>query len=97
MVNDRWGMLTPCLHGGYLTCNDRYNPGVLQPRKWENSMTIDKVSYGYRRNAKLEDYLTIEELLQVCHNCAYPIYKAKNDFSDTELQLLESFLYILLV
>lgn len=64
VVNDRWGMLTPCLHGGYLTCNDRYNPGVLQPRKWENSMTIDKISYGYRRNAKLEDYLTADELLQ---------------------------------
>lgn len=64
VVNDRWGMLTPCKHGGYYTCNDRYNPGVLQPRKWENAMTIDRGSWGFRRNTKFQDYLTIEELIQ---------------------------------
>ena len=63
MVNDRWGSNTPCKHGGFYTCQDRYNPGVLQPRKWENAMTVDKHSWGYRRDAQLGDFLTIDELL----------------------------------
>lgn len=63
VVNDRWGKDTTCKHGGYFTCQDRYNPGVLQTRKWENAMTLDKESWGFRREAKLEDYLTIEELI----------------------------------
>lgn len=37
--------------------------GKLQPRKWENAMTIDKQSWGYRRNAELSDMLTMEELI----------------------------------
>jgi alpha-L-fucosidase len=64
VTNDRWGHETLCKHGGYYTCLDRYNPGVLQPHKWENCMTLDKKSWGYRRNAKIEEYLTPEELMQ---------------------------------
>lgn len=33
-------------------------------RKWENAMTLDKQSWGYRRNAKLSDYYTSKELLK---------------------------------
>nr|CAB3247383.1 alpha-L-fucosidase [Phallusia mammillata] len=64
VTNDRWGSDTLCKHGGYLTCSDRYNPGTLQTRKWENAMTIDKGSWGYRRNIQFDQYMTIEELLQ---------------------------------
>jgi len=64
VVNDRWGSNVMCHHGGYYTCSDRYNPGTLQKHKFENAMTLDKYSWGYRRNAKLSDYLTMEELLQ---------------------------------
>lgn len=53
-----------CKHGGFYTCADRYNPGVLQKHKFENAMTIDKVSWGYRADARLEDFLTIEELIK---------------------------------
>ncbi|XP_047115918.1 alpha-L-fucosidase-like [Schistocerca piceifrons] len=64
VTNDRWGTGTLCTHGSFYTCTDRYNPGVLQPHKWENCLTIDKVSWGYRRNAKLEDYMTTHELIE---------------------------------
>lgn len=62
VVNDRWGKNIRCKHGGFLNCDDRYNPGVLQKRKWENSMTIDKYSWGYRRRARLADFLTMDEI-----------------------------------
>ncbi|XP_017773781.1 PREDICTED: alpha-L-fucosidase [Nicrophorus vespilloides] len=63
VVNDRWGIDIPCKHGDFFTCQDRFNPGVLQKHKWENAMTIDKESWGFRRNAKLSDYLTTHQLI----------------------------------
>ncbi|XP_071081997.1 alpha-L-fucosidase-like [Haliotis cracherodii] len=63
VTNDRWGKGIACHHGGFLTCSDRYNPGVLQKRKFENAMTVDKYSWGYRRNARITDFLSMEELL----------------------------------
>lgn len=32
--------------------------------KWENAFTIDKKSWGFRRNMKLSEIMTINELLQ---------------------------------
>jgi alpha-L-fucosidase len=37
--------------------------GVLQPHKWENAMTLDAESWGYRRNSNIEEYLTPEQLM----------------------------------
>ncbi|KAF5278313.1 hypothetical protein FQR65_LT03582 [Abscondita terminalis] len=66
VTNDRWGSgPVICQHGGFYTCSDRYNPGVLQQHKWENAMTIDKQSWGYRRQMKSEDVLTIHDLLVI--------------------------------
>ncbi|XP_018429322.1 PREDICTED: plasma alpha-L-fucosidase [Nanorana parkeri] len=64
VTNDRWGQDCICKHGGFYTCSDRYSPGHLLPHKWENCMTIDKRSWGYRRNALISEMLTIEELVQ---------------------------------
>lgn len=63
VVNDRWGKECGCKHGGFLTCDDRFNPGTLQTRKWENAMTLDRHSWGFRRNAPLEDFLSAGEVL----------------------------------
>jgi len=64
VTNDRWGADgVRCNHGGFYTCHDRYNPGKLLKHKWENCMTIDKASWGYRRNANIQDFLTIEEVI----------------------------------
>lgn len=38
--------------------------GTLQKKKFENAFTIDKKSWGYRANARLEDFLTHEELIK---------------------------------
>lgn len=86
VVNDRWGTDVACKHGGFYTCDDRYNPGTyirrlksnicvahlncsyylgkLLPHKWENCLTIDKMSWGYRRNARLSDFLSTHELIK---------------------------------
>ncbi|GLH10814.1 Putative alpha-L-fucosidase [Gryllus bimaculatus] len=64
VVNDRWGKHIPCMHGGFRTCRDNFTLGVLQPHKWESSTSIDKVSRGYRRNAKFSDYKSTHELLE---------------------------------
>ncbi|XP_059907540.1 plasma alpha-L-fucosidase [Gadus macrocephalus] len=63
VTNDRWGYGSICKHGGYYTCADRYMPGHLLARKWENCMSIDRKAWGYRREAPLGDYLTIEQLI----------------------------------
>jgi alpha-L-fucosidase len=64
VTNDRWGTNVLCKHGGFLTCTDQYNPGTLQKRKFENAMKLDGPSWGYRRDMKLSDIISIEQLLQ---------------------------------
>lgn len=57
-------MGTNCKHGDFFTCADRYNPGKLQKKKFENAMTIDKKSWGHRSDAKLEDFYNSDELIR---------------------------------
>lgn len=38
--------------------------GKLQKRKWENAMTLDRKSWGFRRDASFDDFLSMEELLE---------------------------------
>lgn len=65
VTNDRWGKGNSCKHGGYLSCKDRYNPKTSQGRKWENCMTVDQESWGWRRNAYLEDYFDMDGLTEI--------------------------------
>ena len=39
--------------------------GVLQKHKWEDAMTVDKKSWGYRRNTTLSDFLTMDNLTSI--------------------------------
>lgn len=63
VANDRWGKGLWCKHGDFRNCKDGHNPKVLQKHKFENVMTLDKPSWGYRRNAQLKDFVTDHELV----------------------------------
>lgn len=51
-----WLMLRPSLF--------RYNPGEVQPRKWENAMTLDRRAWGHRRDLGAGDVVTHRELIR---------------------------------
>ncbi|PVD39014.1 hypothetical protein C0Q70_01641 [Pomacea canaliculata] len=63
VVNDRWGKNIRCHHGGFWNCDDRFVPGKLVNHKWENSMTLDKYSWGFRRDAQLSDIYSMDEFI----------------------------------
>ncbi|XP_026290795.1 alpha-L-fucosidase [Frankliniella occidentalis] len=65
VTNDRWGRDAQCKHGDFLNCQDRYLPDVPPAKKWENAMTVDRESWGYRREASLQDYLGLSDLLRL--------------------------------
>lgn len=58
--NDRWGKGITCHHGAYYTCQDRYQPGKLVEKKWENALTVDPGSWGFDRNKTGAKYLSTE-------------------------------------
>ncbi|XP_071106514.1 alpha-L-fucosidase-like [Haliotis cracherodii] len=65
VVNDRWGSNTRCKHGGFWNCNDKYNPGKKVSHKWENCMSIDKGSWGFRRDADIAQLYSMQELISL--------------------------------
>ncbi|VDN57505.1 unnamed protein product [Dracunculus medinensis] len=64
VVNDRWGTGVMGNHGGFLTYSDNFNPGHLLPRKWENCMTLDKYSWGFRKNLESSDVRNVSQLIR---------------------------------
>uniref|UniRef100_A0A8C3VXL7 Alpha-L-fucosidase n=1 Tax=Catagonus wagneri TaxID=51154 RepID=A0A8C3VXL7_9CETA len=68
VVNDRWGKNCSCHHGGYYNCQDKFKPETLPDHKWEMCTSIDKMSWGYRRDMVLTDitseYSIISELVR---------------------------------
>ena len=53
------------LYNFFLKISDSFLPGHLVKHKWESCMTIDKGSWGYRRNTKLSDYVETVELIHL--------------------------------
>ena len=52
-------VLNRFLHVHYLSS------GILKKHKWEDAMTVDKKSWGYRRNTVLSDFLTMDDLTSI--------------------------------
>lgn len=64
VINDRWGRGTMCKHGSFVTCRDRFNPGVIQKKKFENVLSIDRHSWGFDPMSRLDDIQTTKELIR---------------------------------
>ncbi|EFO97325.1 hypothetical protein CRE_16614 [Caenorhabditis remanei] len=63
VVNDRWGVNTSGVHGGFMTYADNYDPRVILGVKWESCDMMDKYSWGHRRNMRPEEIRTSYEII----------------------------------
>uniref|UniRef100_A0A1I7RRA3 alpha-L-fucosidase n=1 Tax=Bursaphelenchus xylophilus TaxID=6326 RepID=A0A1I7RRA3_BURXY len=63
VVNDRWGIGVPQHHGSFISGPDKFMPGHLIKKKWESCTTLDRESWGYRRNMRSSDVLTTKEVI----------------------------------
>ncbi|XP_007933909.1 tissue alpha-L-fucosidase [Orycteropus afer afer] len=63
VVNDRWGQNCSCHHGDFYNCQDKYMPGSLPDHKWEMCTSIDKSSWGYRRNMAMASIASEQEII----------------------------------
>ncbi|MCJ8746181.1 hypothetical protein PDJAM_G00138940 [Pangasius djambal] len=64
VVNDRWGNGTYCKHGGYYNCADKYTPSTVPKHKWEKCNSIDRSSWGYRRNMRLSELMDLPTIIK---------------------------------
>ncbi|XP_051949122.1 tissue alpha-L-fucosidase-like [Xyrauchen texanus] len=64
VVNDRWGAGCYCKHGGYYNCADKFTPGKLPSHKWEKCTSVDKYSWGYRRNMELNQLMDLSSIIK---------------------------------
>ncbi|XP_065181072.1 alpha-L-fucosidase-like [Sycon ciliatum] len=67
IVDDRWGTDARCHHGGYWTCQDRFQPSTLQPHKWTDEMTMG-TSWGFDRIETVQSYKTAKEMVAILVN-----------------------------
>ncbi|XP_068603257.1 tissue alpha-L-fucosidase-like [Brachionichthys hirsutus] len=64
VTNDRWGAGCYCQHGGFYNCKDKYSPSELPKHKWEKCTTVDKHSWGYRRNIAIGDVMELADIIK---------------------------------
>lgn len=63
MVNNRWGTKGPT--GDYQSYENKHDVIYNQSMKWENAVSIDIKSWGYRRDAPLTDYMSSQEIIRL--------------------------------
>ncbi|XP_066573357.1 tissue alpha-L-fucosidase isoform X2 [Amia ocellicauda] len=64
VTNDRWGAGCSCKHGGYYNCEDKYTPGQLPKHKWEKCTSVDQLSWGNRKNMRLDQLLDLPTIIK---------------------------------
>lgn len=65
VTNDRWGSDIKRKVGDFHTgVKFHFSPRIIQKKKFENCITLDKLSWGYRENVKLEEIMTVEEIIK---------------------------------
>lgn len=52
VTNDRWGKGTLCEHGDFITCSDRFNPGMICKFMNSNNVNLINELNNIRRFAK---------------------------------------------
>jgi len=67
VIDDRWGFDTPCKHGGYKTCQDKYMPPSRPDYLWADEMTIG-TSWGLSRMEQIGDYKSNQDLINILVN-----------------------------
>lgn len=64
VVNDRWGKDVHGKHGDFVGCEPRCDEEMVRRFKSLNPISIDKYSWGYRREAQISDYRTVAEIIE---------------------------------
>ncbi|KAH9382707.1 hypothetical protein HPB48_023263 [Haemaphysalis longicornis] len=64
VVNDGWGEDARLKHGDFIQCRGNCIEIVPTHVKKVNALPIDKYSWGYRREAEIDDYRTVTEIIE---------------------------------
>lgn len=65
VTNDGWGKDTSCKHGDFYTCRVNYMPDKLVNHKWERCQSIDKNSWGYRKDMQASEVMDLSSIINV--------------------------------
>ena len=83
----RWGRGTAQKHGGFYSGPDRFVPGHVMEHKFEDAMTVDKQSWGIRRNININDIYRIEELIGLIAEIGTYVTRAIENYKNCSLIL----------
>lgn len=65
VVNNRWGANGTGPQGDYKSIENENKIIYRKTYKWENAIPLDPKSWGYRREATLDDYLTSQDIVRL--------------------------------